>query len=192
MEQIRRPRSEMDFLKNDIRVVCDSFDLLQIRIPQISEKTWTEFNCKLLNYSDKDIHLLISDEVDSTFLKENFPYLSVGKNVTLLTKFILIILIGNCFLLSTKHQHYFLFVNARKQSFSYALLKKMHSVALMQRMTESRITRQKTICGVNVHLASFPQKFFSLTQQCRFNIRLYIFKFCGPGNIGEQTLDMLY
>ncbi|XP_062932833.1 RAB11-binding protein RELCH isoform X4 [Cynocephalus volans] len=78
MEQIRRLESEMDFLKNEhfaIPAVCDS---VQPSLDQSSHKDSEDsIQSSVLNSSDtgknKDIHLSMSDEVDSTVPKENSP-----------------------------------------------------------------------------------------------------------------------
>ncbi|XP_008579891.1 PREDICTED: lisH domain and HEAT repeat-containing protein KIAA1468 homolog [Galeopterus variegatus] len=78
MEQIRRLESEMDFLKNEhfaIPAVCDS---VQPSLDQSSQKDSEDsIQSSVLNSSDtgknKDIHLSVSDEVDSTVPKENSP-----------------------------------------------------------------------------------------------------------------------
>ncbi|XP_019513236.1 PREDICTED: lisH domain and HEAT repeat-containing protein KIAA1468 homolog [Hipposideros armiger] len=78
MEQIRRLESEMDFLKSEhfaIPVVCDS---VQPPLDQSLHKDSEDSGQNpVVNSSDegknKDIHLSKSDEVDSTFPKENVP-----------------------------------------------------------------------------------------------------------------------
>uniref|UniRef100_A0A2K5Z4Y2 RAB11 binding and LisH domain, coiled-coil and HEAT repeat containing n=1 Tax=Mandrillus leucophaeus TaxID=9568 RepID=A0A2K5Z4Y2_MANLE len=78
MEQIRRLKSEMDFLKNEhfaIPAVCDS---VQPSLDQLPHKDSEDSGQHPdVNSSDKgkntDIHLSISDETDSTIPKENSP-----------------------------------------------------------------------------------------------------------------------
>ncbi|XP_034799786.1 RAB11-binding protein RELCH isoform X5 [Pan paniscus] len=78
MEQIRRLKSEMDFLKNEhfaIPAVCDS---VQPPLDQLPHKDSEDSGQHPdVNSSDKgkntDIHLSISDEADSTIPKENSP-----------------------------------------------------------------------------------------------------------------------
>ncbi|KAM5218143.1 RAB11-binding protein RELCH isoform 7-T7 [Hipposideros larvatus] len=78
MEQIRRLESEMDFLKSEhfaIPVVCDS---VQPPLDQSLHKDSEDSGQNpVVNSSDegknKDIHLSKSEEVDSTFPKENVP-----------------------------------------------------------------------------------------------------------------------
>ncbi|XP_064235131.1 RAB11-binding protein RELCH isoform X5 [Aotus nancymaae] len=78
MEQIRRLKSEMDFLKNEhfaIPAVCDS---VQHSLDQLPHKDSEDSGQHpVVNSSDKgkntDIHLSIPDEVDSTIPKENSP-----------------------------------------------------------------------------------------------------------------------
>ncbi|XP_037661564.1 RAB11-binding protein RELCH isoform X4 [Choloepus didactylus] len=78
MEQIRGLESEISFLKNEhfaIPVVCDS---LQPSLDQSPHKDSEDSGQNsAVNSSDtgksKDFHLSISDEVDSTIPKENFP-----------------------------------------------------------------------------------------------------------------------
>ncbi|XP_042636171.1 RAB11-binding protein RELCH [Orycteropus afer afer] len=76
MEHIRRLESEIDFLKNEhfaIPVVCDS---VQPSVDQSSHKDSEDSEqSSVVNSSDqgrsKDIHLSVSDEVDSAAPKEN-------------------------------------------------------------------------------------------------------------------------
>ncbi|XP_002713670.3 RAB11-binding protein RELCH isoform X4 [Oryctolagus cuniculus] len=78
MEQIRRLESEMDFLKNEqfaIPAVCEP---IQVCVDHSPHKDSEESGqSPVVNSSDRgknnDIHLSISDEVDSTIPKENSP-----------------------------------------------------------------------------------------------------------------------
>ncbi|XP_032149562.1 RAB11-binding protein RELCH isoform X5 [Sapajus apella] len=78
MEQIRRLKSEMDFLKNEhfaIPAVCDSVQPSLDQLPHKDSEDGGQH--PVVNSSDKgkntDIHLSIPDEVDSTIPKENSP-----------------------------------------------------------------------------------------------------------------------
>ncbi|XP_074239395.1 RAB11-binding protein RELCH isoform X5 [Saimiri boliviensis] len=78
MEQIRRLKSEMDFLKNEhfaIPAVCDSVQPSLDQLPHKDSEDGGQH--PVVNSSDTekntDIHLSIPDEVDSTIPKENSP-----------------------------------------------------------------------------------------------------------------------
>uniref|UniRef100_A0A2R8MFW8 RAB11 binding and LisH domain, coiled-coil and HEAT repeat containing n=1 Tax=Callithrix jacchus TaxID=9483 RepID=A0A2R8MFW8_CALJA len=80
MEQIRRLKSEMDFLKNEHFAIPEVCDSVQPSLDQLSHKDSEDGGQHpVVNSSDKgkntDIHLSIPDEVDSTIPKENSPNL---------------------------------------------------------------------------------------------------------------------